>query len=101
MTPEELDKARAKEAWRVWEGVKPSLCEDNDVALFAARLAREGWTPPPPVDPDLLAVREIVAAEWGSRLCREDARKTLSGANDLYVEVKAAFAAYKAGKAAR
>ena len=64
MTPEELDKARAKEAWRMWEKVKPSLSEDNDVALFAARLARENWTPPEPVDPDLLAFREWAAKDW-------------------------------------
>jgi len=60
MTPEELDEARAKEAYREW-------CEDGcqgddtiDVAAIAARLAREGWKPPEPVDPDLLAFREWV-----------------------------------------
>jgi len=64
MSPEELDEARAKEAWRMWEKVKPSLSEDNDVALFAARLARENWTPPEPVDPDLLAFREWAEKMW-------------------------------------
>ncbi|MCA3750573.1 MAG: hypothetical protein INF04_04080 [Phenylobacterium sp.] len=45
MSPEEqLDEARGKEA-----GGDP---------VKAARLAREGWTPPPAVDPDILAFRE-------------------------------------------
>jgi hypothetical protein len=52
MTNEELDEARAKEAWRIYGGGMPSL------ATIAARLAREGWTPPEPVDPDVLAYRE-------------------------------------------
>ena len=43
MTPEELDEARAEKA-----GGNP---------VKAARLAREGWTPPEPVDPDVLAAR--------------------------------------------
>ena len=65
MTPEEqLDEARAKEAYREW-------CEDGchgddtiDVATIAARLARENWTPPEPVDPDLLAFREWAEKMW-------------------------------------
>ena len=56
MTPEELDKATADEAWRLLE-------EGQDVAVIAARLAREGWKPPEPVDPDVLAYRE-----WGSKI---------------------------------
>ena len=47
MTNEELDEARAKEA-----GGDP---------VKAARLARENWTPPEPVDPDVLAFREWFA----------------------------------------
>jgi hypothetical protein len=46
MTPEELDKATADEAWRLLE-------EGEDVAVIAARLAREGYRPPEPVDPDV------------------------------------------------
>jgi hypothetical protein len=53
MTNEELDEARAKEALRIW------TAEDGvSHAVVAARLAREGWTPPEPVDPDILAFRE-------------------------------------------
>ncbi|MFN8996798.1 MAG: hypothetical protein ACK5X3_24475 [Pseudomonadota bacterium] len=49
MTPEELDEARVR-------------AERIRRHRFAARLAREGWTPPEPVDPDVLAFRE-----WGER----------------------------------
>ena len=45
MTNEELDRARVDEAIRAGNGVS--------VALHAARLAREGWTPPVPVDPEV------------------------------------------------
>ena len=62
MTNEELDEARAKEALRIW------TAEDGvSHAVVAARLAREGWTPPEPVDPDVLAFRE-----WGAADCEAD-----------------------------
>jgi hypothetical protein len=75
MTPEELDKATADEAWRL-------LQEGQDVAVIAARLAREGWKPPEPVDPDLLACRE-----WKiSQPCSPDYREAvLAGKWDLGV----------------
>lgn len=39
--------------------------EVMDVAMFALRLAREGWTPPkPPVDPDVLAFRGWVKVQY-------------------------------------
>jgi hypothetical protein len=59
MTHEELDKATADEAWRLLE-------EGQDVAVIAARLAREGWKPPKPVDPDVLAYREWKKKKWPS-----------------------------------
>lgn len=65
MKPEELDKATADEAWRLLE-------EGQDVAVIAARLAREGWTPPPTVDPDVLAFRE-----WGSKVENAAYRETV------------------------
>jgi hypothetical protein len=65
MTHEELDKATADEAWRLLE-------EGQDVAVIAARLAREGWTPPPTVDPDVLAFRE-----WGSKVENAAYRETV------------------------
>jgi hypothetical protein len=78
MTHEELDKATADEAWRIME-------EGQDVAVIAARLAREGYTPPEPVDPDVLAFNEWIvspdhdssrqAAYWaGARMARERAQ---------------------------
>ena len=65
MTPEELDEARAEEAERRWmvaskDGTQPTSVR---LGVVAARLAREGWTPPEPVDPDLLAFREWGAAD--------------------------------------
>lgn len=60
MTPEQLDEARAKEAWRIWN--EEDGVTDEGHAVIAARLARENWTPTEPVvDPDLLAFRE-----WGA-----------------------------------
>ena len=66
MTPEELDEATVKEAKRRWLStpalrIRGTLGED--APFIAARLAREGWTPPEPepVDPDILAFREWAA----------------------------------------
>jgi hypothetical protein len=66
MTDDELDKATADEAWRILE-------EGQDVAVIAARLAREGYIPPPPVDPDILAYR------WwrASSISNEEIRKSI------------------------
>lgn len=60
MTPEELDEARGKEAVREADEADRYFTHFEIVTL-AARLAREGWTPPelePVVDPDILAFRE-------------------------------------------
>jgi hypothetical protein len=48
MTNEELDQARVDEACRV---IKDDA--RKNLLLEVARLAREGWTPPVAVDPDL------------------------------------------------
>lgn len=56
MTDEELDLARAKEAYRRWNG---SFSGPGGVVEIAARLAREGWVP---ADPLVLEAREIFAA---------------------------------------
>ena len=65
MTPEELDEARAKEAVRIW-GSQPLASGDISApAAIAARLAREGWTPPPAVDRDVLAYREWAFGHLG------------------------------------
>ena len=61
MTNEELDCARVEEAWNIYNRE-----HSGDVSAIAARLAREGWTPPEPVDPDI-AEAEKVWEEWGHR----------------------------------
>ena len=53
MTNEELDVARAKKAAEIWD---PS---NGTLATTAARLAREGWTPPVAVDPDIAEAEAI------------------------------------------
>lgn len=60
MTNEELDKARGKEAIRIW---RKRGGDHLAFATIAARLAREGWNPPEPVDPDLLAFRAFASKE--------------------------------------
>jgi len=59
MTNEELDNARVKEAQRLFlDG-----SDESPTILIAARLAREGWTPPVAVDPDL-AEADKLAYAW-------------------------------------
>ncbi len=43
----------------------------RELAQTAARLAREGWTPPPPVDPDVLAYREWELSKLENAAYRE------------------------------
>jgi hypothetical protein len=76
MTPEELDKATADEALRLHNGPHTN---GASIAAIAARLAREGWTPPEPVDPDVLAYREWLAGKHGTRDFREE---VLAGKRD-------------------
>lgn len=68
MTNEELDEARAKEAQRLWECGQEA---GSSSWVVAARLAREGWTPPKPVDPDVLAWREWAAKDWAELYASE------------------------------
>ena len=65
MTPEELDWAIGREALRICEE-RPGGLKFGELARTAARLAREGWTPPEPVDPDVLAYREWKKKKWPS-----------------------------------
>ncbi len=130
MTPEELDKATGREAWRQWlEGVSGeiTLTVENfrEVATVAARLRREGWTPPKPVDPDVQAFRKwragakvgelqepVDAYLAGARMAREQEQErakvlteTLEAINEHYdiqvrKEASNGLAAYRAGKEA-
>jgi hypothetical protein len=101
MTPEELDKVTGREAWRRW--LESRDCSDvaltvdglREVATIAARLRRESWTPPP-VDPDLLAVRRLLAEEFPTM-----AAQMLAGERDHITLNQRFLAGYKAGKAAR
>ena len=88
MTHEELDKATADEAWRIME-------EGQDVAVIAARLAREGYRPPPPVDPDLLAWREWMEAKVASPSAKES---VLAGEWDNFSTAKAFVAGARYGR---
>jgi hypothetical protein len=97
MTPEELDKARSDEAWRIWERQPDSLPE---TATIAARLAREGWAPPEPVDPDLLVVREIMAEEYEKAGWPALAKSAREGKLDEHRYMRGALIVYKAGKEA-
>lgn len=58
MTNEELDNAREIEAIRIYD-LEQHNPKGHGVARIAARLAREGWTPPEPVDPDLAEAEKI------------------------------------------
>lgn len=61
MSPEELDKVRVKEARRLWDAQtdqEKALAGNPPPIEIAARLAREGWTPPDPISPRLRAARE-------------------------------------------
>ncbi len=101
MTNEELDKARVVEAWRIYdEAVAQKLPFHASVVRTVARLAREGWTPPPPVDPDLLAVREIVAKVFDEKGWHDAAGEARKGQTDKGATLLAALAAYKAGREA-
>ena len=79
MTNDELDKATADEAWRLLE-------EGQDVAVIAARLAREGYRPPKPVDPDILAWRKWMASSLVNPPAEE---KCLAGEWDNFGSAKA------------
>jgi hypothetical protein len=81
MSPEELDRATADEAWRLWQ---IQGADHPQPAIIAARLAREGWTPPP-VYSDVLAFNEwTVSPDYdssrqaaycaGARMARERAQ---------------------------
>jgi hypothetical protein len=89
MTPEELDQARAVEAFKSI----PNAISYVEVGREAARLAREGWTPPPKVDPDLLAARE-----WGATTELGYAPHYIEGVYDEEPEIIGFLAGIKHGR---
>lgn len=69
MTDEELDMVRAQEAWRLLGGRSGS--PPRQEAVIAARLAREGWTPPDPLEDEIAQlltqiknVNGILPSDW-------------------------------------
>ena len=92
MTNEEkLDEARAEEAIRLQIAmIDGNLPNVPTLAVIAARLARENWTPPEPVDPDVLAYREWAASYEPGESMRA---RTLAGQCDD----AASYYAYLAG----
>ncbi len=93
LTPEELDEARIEEATR---RAKPDILAFGG-KTFAHHLCdvfNEGWTPPPKVDPDLLAAREWVKANTACGGPRVDL-----GAEDGHEGARAFLAGIKHGRA--
>jgi hypothetical protein len=91
MTPEELDKATADEAWRLLE-------EGQDVAVIAARLAREGYTPPEPVDPAVLAYREWAVSHTGTPATPATRASMLAGGWDRSLSAIGFVAGFRAAR---
>ena len=54
---------RFVEEQRNHDGLTP---EGSSLASHIIEVMREGWTPPEPVDPDILAFRKWVAGQWPS-----------------------------------
>ena len=102
LTPEQLDKARAEEALRLFHSA--SRTPSPPVAEIAARLAREGWTPNPPVDPEVLAARELRAQMWEKKDSPLDghleAQAWREGMRDETDSMEMLVAAYRAGRLA-
>lgn len=99
MTPEELDKARAEEAVKNWPQGAIALGVGGVQSLLAdaARLAREGWVPPEPVDPDLIEARKIWL-ECAPDLPEEVKDRILMGSGDGGTGVQGCLAAIKRGR---
>lgn len=109
MTPEQLDEARAREAFRIHretpEGKEAfpfdsyAAAHTRPIGLIAARLAREGWKP---VDPDLIEAREIVAKWWENPPSHYrnvfDPESFRRGERDTFPEVTQTLAAIKRGR---
>jgi hypothetical protein len=87
MTPEQLDEARADEAWRITPAEREFV---KNAMITAARLAREGWTP---TDPDLIEAREIASLVRGN-----NADSIRAGNWDASGTMRIALAAIKRGR---
>lgn len=99
LTNDELDRARAEEAYRLTNA--DGALFGCDPTVVAARLAREGWTPTPEVDADVLAVREVLAKDAAAAEFPEDAARYMAGKLDGSLQFYCALLAFRAGKEAR
>lgn len=90
MTDEELDNARALEAKRQSMGQCSPV---RDAFVIAARLARLGWMPDPPVDPLLLEARRVCADNCNT----SNSLYYFSGAQDGTHSMRSAYAALLRG----
>ena len=88
MTQQDLRSARLIEAKRRWiEDETPRREVEHLADLYEV-----GWTPPEPVDPDLLAARVWCAERWGGH------DNYLPGKHDASPEVRAFIAGIKHGR---
>ena len=89
MSNEELDEARAKrakKAWRLWIFMQEA--DPRPPVIAEAE----------PVDPDVLAVRVVLADRTTDRISQQS---YLNGRHDAQIHFQSALAAYRAGRAAR
>lgn len=92
MSPEEeLDRARAREAWRLWN--EEGGITDDGHCVIAARLAREGWVPTPKPSPRVMAMREWHLTQYTHP---DHHTKITRGAWDQADQAKAFLAGYAA-----
>jgi hypothetical protein len=94
MSEEELDEARAKEAYRLvldrLDGAKVGV---HQMAELAARLAREGWKPEDP----LLKEARTLCGDWLASEYKSDPSTWFAGENDDTGTMRLALAALKRG----
>ena len=89
---------RRLEQYKAYGGRLPDV--GGSLIDHVIEVTREGWTPPEPVDPDLLVVREIAAKQYKGAEAVVSADIRL-GKYDGDAVLICALAAYKAGKAAQ
>lgn len=88
MTDEELDEARAQAALEfVYRKSSPKSNSLRQLAIIAARLAREGWKP---TDKDLIKARELTSSYLKLEDMPTTSRRTLEGNEDDSYFVKLA-----------
>jgi hypothetical protein len=65
MTDEELDRARAEEAWRLLGGIAGNLTGSMlRHGTIAARLAREDWKPGDMIAAEVRHILEMLTVPW-------------------------------------